>query len=232
MEVNSPISTTFISEKEVVETAPQVAENSENNNNTQEEIASVKQDSLDQSSALTISTKIAPNNDNQNNVETPTQANPDDLLNHKNSENSQNSLNERPGVPNLQDPPTKKTLRSGASGATVNDAPLISPKIIELRRSESVNSTSSSSSSNAHESSQPPPPVTTSNPTLKWKIARTYITKTRTALGALPRGELDKDLLARLEQENSQLPPQVCSYTNVQVMVMVTSLQFYKLTNL
>ncbi|PKK77187.1 hypothetical protein RhiirC2_732581 [Rhizophagus irregularis] len=210
MEINSSISTTLISEgKETVETAPQATENSENNNSAQKEIASIKQDSLNQnySGALSISTKIAPNNDNQDNVETPTQANPGDLFNYNNSEISQNSLNRTPGVPNLQDPPTKKqTLTSGASGATVNDAPLISPKIIELRRSESVNSTSSS---NAHDSSQPLPPVNTiANSTLKWKIARDYVTKTKSALGAFPKGQLDKDLLARLEQENSQLPPQ------------------------
>ncbi|GBC03618.1 hypothetical protein RclHR1_05210008 [Rhizophagus clarus] len=208
MEISSPIS---ISEgKEVVETAPQVTENNENNiNSTRKETVNIKQDSSDQlnySGSLSISTKIALNSDNQDNVETPTQANPGDLFNHKDSENSQISLNERPGVPNLQDPPTKQTLGSGASGATVNDVPLISPKIIELRRSESVNSTSSS---NVNDSSQPPPPITTTtNSTLRWKMAKNYISKTRNALGALPKGELNKDLLARLEQENSQLPPQ------------------------
>ncbi|RIA91030.1 rab-GTPase-TBC domain-containing protein [Glomus cerebriforme] len=39
-------------------------------------------------------------------------------------------------------------------------------------------------------------------------MARNYIIKTKSAIGALPRGELNKDLLARLEHENSQLPPQ------------------------
>lgn len=223
MEINSSISTLISEGKETVETAPQATENSENNNSAQKEIAIIKQDSLNQlnhSGSLSISTKIAPNNDNQDNVETPTQANPGDLFNYKNSEISQDSLNRTSGVPNLQDP--QETITLGASGATVNDAPLISPKIIELRRSESVNSTSSS---NTRDSSQPLPPVnTTANSTLKWKIARNYITMSKTTLGALPKGELDKDLLARLEQENSQLPPQVCSYTNVQVMV--TSLQF------
>src|SRR6266496_1946441 len=154
MEINSSIST--IEDKEVVETLPQVAENSENSENNensdysiQKETVNVEQDTLDKlnhSGVLSISTKIALNNDDQDNAETPTQANPGDSFNYENyenSENKQNSLNRRPSA---SDPSMKKQ-------SVVNDDPLISPKIIELRRSESIKSTSSS---NTHDSSQSP----------------------------------------------------------------------------
>ncbi|CAG8579914.1 7681_t:CDS:2 [Cetraspora pellucida] len=41
-----------------------------------------------------------------------------------------------------------------------------------------------------------------------WKDVKKYVGKTTTVLGALPKGELDRGLLAKLEEQNSLLPKQ------------------------
>jgi hypothetical protein len=232
MEISSSISTTSISDGK--EMAPAAVENSEidNNSSNQKEIVSVGQDTQDKHNSSEIfkenekksarSIKIAPNNklindqDNADLLVTPTQANPGDLFNDENLLKRSSVLTQLNLVNQQnQDLSTKKqTLISGTSA--VNDAPLMSPKIIELRHSEPFYNKSNSNeesvvkstSSNTHDLSQPSPIISSS--ARRWKMASNYVIMTQSTLGFLPKGELDRGLLARLEQENSQLPPQVC----------------------
>ncbi|CAG8489386.1 14864_t:CDS:2 [Funneliformis mosseae] len=238
MEVTSSISTTVIPEvlhptltkvlenELAVETSHVII---------QKGIVDIRQDTNDQLDSsekfefekkIPLSINVAPNalpihdQCNSETLVTPTQANPGCSFN---DENTLNLLNRRPGAPaqlNLMvkqqkqqkhqkeqkhDSAKNKISRSVVS-ADVSPSPLLSPKIIELRRSESFQNKSTSNDESAVDSTSSSP--LTIPPDQRWQIARDYVLKVSPALGALPKGELDKDLLARLEQENSQLPPQ------------------------
>ncbi|CAG8516045.1 16565_t:CDS:2 [Gigaspora margarita] len=142
---------------------------------------------------------------------------------HDDSSENDLSLNKKRSVPpklNLTfknrpiDPPKQSPLRSTITSDSLAQSPIISPKIMELRRSESF------ASKNVNNTDEDTPSVTT-NPkkkttkqsTFSAKVrrgstARTQAKKTTSALGVLPKGELNQELLARLEEQNSQLPPQ------------------------
>jgi len=95
------------------------------------------------------------------------------------------------------DPQSKES--SGRSSA-------VSPKIRELRKSEALQNKSSGDES-ASDRRKTSTKSTGGSKRRHWSVARHAI-KTTTAVRA--KGEsVDKELLKRLEQENSQLPPQV-----------------------
>ncbi|GBC03589.1 hypothetical protein RclHR1_00520041 [Rhizophagus clarus] len=98
------------------------------------------------------------------------------------------------------------------SPITASPSPLMSPKIIELRKSESFQSKSSTKENSADDSSnvtstKSTPKKSTSTPLFASKSHRAPKKKSST-LSSLPKAKLNKELLARLEQQNSQLPPQ------------------------
>ncbi|CAG8444054.1 4281_t:CDS:2 [Ambispora gerdemannii] len=118
----------------------------------------------------------------------------------KDSDTSSNDVN-----------PTK-SLPSRIVNQTTSTQPLISPKIIELRRSESFHPTANQKaddSSAAAVNVRKIDPTSTLTPkSRRWALARGVI-KSASILGAIPKLEqVDRELLARLEHENSQLPPQ------------------------
>nr|CAG8479657.1 9508_t:CDS:2 [Entrophospora candida] len=170
------------------------------------------------------------------------QSSPKDSNNNKstNSSTATNSANITSG-PSTTTSPTNNNARINSS-----TPPLMSPKIIELRRSESFSSNKSSKSSDDSSSSST---VNSSQPNNKKKpkSSKSLATTTETASattgtatlvlnGIAPKGrshfntnrnlvkkskgaknvsnrvspkdEINKELLARLEEQNSQLPPQ------------------------
>ncbi|CAI2166435.1 1618_t:CDS:2 [Funneliformis geosporum] len=234
MEVASSISTTVIPET-LRTTLTKFLENEleveTSDDFIQKEIVDIGQDTNDQidSSEKTfefekkkpLSIKVAPNalpiNDQciTETLVTPTQANPGFSFN---DENTINLLHRRPGAPaqlNLVYDSPKNQISRTVVTADVSPSPLLSPKIIELRRSESFHNKSTSNDESAVISTSSSivklsllPPTTIPPSAQKCQIARDYVLKSSSAFGAFPKSELDKDLLARLEQENSQLPPQ------------------------
>ncbi|CAG8675032.1 14006_t:CDS:2, partial [Ambispora leptoticha] len=157
-----------------------------------------------------------------------------DIVPNEPSNSKGDLLNRRPFAPtqlNLEfkkdDSPTSpkdanpiKNLPLRVINQTSPTQPLISPKIMELRRSESFHSTANQKADDSSvipvntlsvdtNLARNPTTVSTLTPkSRRWALARGVI-KSASILGALPKGEqVDKELLARLEHENSQLPPQ------------------------
>ncbi|CAG8508959.1 7452_t:CDS:2, partial [Gigaspora rosea] len=148
--------------------------------------------------------------------------NKEDILDDDSSENDL-SLNKKRSVPpklNLTfknrpiDPPKQSPLRSTITSDSLAQSPIISPKIMELRRSESFASkTINNTDEDTPSVTTNPKKKTTKQPTFSAKVrrgstVRTQAKKTTSALGVLPKGELNQEILARLEEQNSQLPPQ------------------------
>ncbi|KAF0476374.1 rab-GTPase-TBC domain-containing protein [Gigaspora margarita] len=84
---------------------------------------------------------------------------------------------------------------------------------IELNNSESsqVNSDNLENDLNPEDSKKQLQlsPLTSITPKQnRWKDVKKYVGKTSAVLGALPKGELDRELLAKLEEQNSLLPKQ------------------------
>ncbi|CAG8696838.1 42310_t:CDS:2, partial [Gigaspora margarita] len=84
---------------------------------------------------------------------------------------------------------------------------------IELNNSESsqVNSDNLENDLNSEDSKKQLQlsPLTSITPKQnRWKDVKKYVGKTSAVLGALPKGELDRELLAKLEEQNSLLPKQ------------------------
>ncbi|CAG8649345.1 6325_t:CDS:2, partial [Racocetra persica] len=144
------------------------------------------------------------------------------IIDDDSSENDNNSSNKKRSIPpklNLAfknrpiDPPKQSPLRSTITSDSLAK-PLISPKIMELRRSESFTSKSNNNTDeNTNSITENPKKKSTKQPTFSSKVrrgstVRTQAKKTTSALGVLPKGELNQELLARLEERNSQLPPQ------------------------
>lgn len=104
-----------------------------------------------------------------------------------------------------------KNSSTKVSPNTVTSPPLMSPKIIELRKSESFQSKPSVKENSADDSSNVSSSKSSkkSTPLFASKSHRGVAKKKTSTLSSLPKAELNKELLARLEQQNSQLPPQV-----------------------
>ncbi|CAG8466562.1 22617_t:CDS:2 [Dentiscutata erythropus] len=149
--------------------------------------------------------------------------NKEDIIDDDSSENDR-SLNKKRSVPpklNLTfknrpiDPPKQSPLRSTVTSESSTQPPIVSPKIMELRRSEPFASkpTNNTDEDNNLSVTANPKKKPTKQPTFSSKVrrgstVRTQAKKTTSALGVLPKGELNQELLARLEEQNSQLPPQ------------------------
>ncbi|CAG8670232.1 2514_t:CDS:2, partial [Cetraspora pellucida] len=144
------------------------------------------------------------------------------IIDDDSSEND-NSLNKKRSIPpklNLAfknrpiDPPKQSPLRSTITSDSLAKPPLIPPKIMELRRSGSF-TPKSNNNTDEDTNSIPtnPKKKSTKQQTFSSKVrrgstVRTQAKKTTSALGVLPKGELNQELLARLEEQNSQLSPQ------------------------
>ncbi|CAG8522334.1 10759_t:CDS:2 [Scutellospora calospora] len=147
---------------------------------------------------------------------------PISTIDDNSSENNKSLSKRRSAPPKLNltaknrpiDPPKQSPLRSTVTSDSLANLQLVSPKIIELRRSEPF---SSKSNGNMDEDNQSTATNTqkksTKQPSFSSKVRRGSTVRTQTkkapsALGVLPKGELNQELLARLEEQNSQLPPQ------------------------
>ncbi|CAG8491479.1 28588_t:CDS:2 [Dentiscutata erythropus] len=95
----------------------------------------------------------------------------------------------------------------------INEPATATQDTIELNNSEisQVNSDSLHNDLNSEDSKkqvQNSPFTSITSKQNRWKDVKKYVGKTSAVLGALPKGELNRELLAKLEEQNSLLPKQ------------------------
>ncbi|CAG8482282.1 1861_t:CDS:2 [Racocetra persica] len=163
----------------------------------------------------TNDTQVSISNDN---LDKPIKIENSQINNHE-SGGTENLLKRRPGAPanlNLVFKPknsdndqsstilSSRSDNSGLATATRENIELLNSDFSQVKSDSLGNDLNPEDSKKQAHSS-----FTSITPKQNhWKDVKKYIGKTSAVLGALPKGELDRDLLAKLEEQNSLLPKQ------------------------